>query len=61
MTAMETGYGHPVMIASGIAVAKRRTESASNRVTMKIPEVNRRGAGPNRSPSSAYAVDSLPR
>jgi len=36
------------MRARGMAVAKRRTESARSRVPMKIPEVNRRAPTPKR-------------
>ena len=39
--------------ATGIAVAKTRTESASARVTMNTIDVNRRVARPNRVSSSA--------
>ena len=58
MTAIETGYGQPVMSASGIAVAQSRTESARRRVTMKIADVNRRVASPNRS-SRMFDHDTL--
>ena len=38
MTRIEAGYDQPVTIARGMAVAKRRTESAQSRAAMKAPE-----------------------
>ena len=46
--------------ATGIAVAKTRTESAMARVTMNTIDVNRRVVSPKRVSSSAYAVTRLP-
>ena len=50
----------PTMSATGIAVAKTRTESASARVTMNTMDVNRRVATPKRVSSRVYAVTSSP-
>ena len=60
MTAIDKGYGHPVIRARGMAVANNRTESAKSRVIMKTPEANRRVPVPNRFSSNAYAVFSSP-
>jgi hypothetical protein len=48
------------MSATGIAVAKTRTESASARVTMNTMDVKRRVATPKRVSSKVYAVTSRP-
>ncbi len=54
------GTDGPRMSATGIAVAKTRTESPKARVTMKVMDANRRVVSPNRRSSSAYAVTSSP-
>jgi hypothetical protein len=43
----------PMISATGMAVAKTRTESASARVTMNTIDVNRRVASPKRVSSRA--------
>src|SRR5436189_63584 len=45
-----------VMIASGIAVAKMRTQSASARVSRNTPDAVRRAAVPKRRSSRWYAA-----
>ena len=48
------------IIATGIAVANTRTESAMARVTMNTIDVKRRVARPKRCSSIAYAVTISP-
>ena len=57
--ALSVGFPY-AMMASGIAVAKIRTQSANARVMRKTPDAVRRAAVPKRRSRRWYAVSWVP-